>query len=130
MKLRELMKIRAIQISSSAMLAEAVERMEALGTDVLAVVEDRQIIGIVSQRDLTTKVLPGNMLPAVTPIRCVMTFGATCCSIEDDIGTVLEIVKNTHAPRVIVLDCRGMAVGVLSAEDLNSEFKEHCTPNL
>lgn len=130
MKLRELMRIQALQISSSAMLAEAAERMAVLGTDVLAVVEDRRVIGVVAQRDLEPQALPDDVDPGITPVRSVMAFGATCCSLEDDLGKALEIIKNSHALRVIVLDSQGMAVGALSAEDLDSKAanRSHTRP--
>lgn len=130
MKLRELMRIQALQISSSAMLAEAAERMAVLGTDVLAVVEDRRVIGVVAQRDLEPQALPDDVDPGITPVRSVMAFGATCCSLEDDLGKAIEIIKTSHALRVIVLDSQGMAVGALSAEDLDSKAanRSHTRP--
>jgi len=129
-KLRELMRIQALQISSSVMLAEAAERMAVLGTDVLAVVEDRRIIGVVAQRDLEPQALPDDVDPGITPVRSVMAFGATCCSLEDDLGKAIEIIKTSHALRVIVLDSQGMAVGALSAEDLDSKAanRSHTRP--
>jgi len=113
------------QISSSAMVSEAAERMKALGADVLPVVEDHQIIGVIAEDDVAPDTLPGDMDPRFTPIRSVMTFGAACCSQEDDIDKAIEIMETSHVQRLIVLDSRGAAVGVLSDEDLTSKAGEH-----
>jgi signal-transduction protein with cAMP-binding, CBS, and nucleotidyltransferase domain len=124
-KLQELTIVGALQISSSAMIIEAGERMKALGTDVLAVVENRQIVGIVAEWDVVPEALPSDMDPRFTPIRSVMTCEPACCSQEDDIDKAIEIMETSHAQRLIVLDSRGQAVGVLLAEDLTSKAGEH-----
>ncbi len=79
MEVREVMNRRIRQISSSAMLSEAADRMKALGTDMLPVVENHRIVGVITEQSVVSDALPGNMDPQMTPIRSVMTFGATCC---------------------------------------------------
>jgi predicted transcriptional regulator len=119
-------KIR--QISSSAMLSEAADRMKALGSDMLPVVENRRVVGIITEHSLASDVLPDTVDPQTTPIRSVMTFGAACCRQEDDVDKAIEIMEISHAERLIVLDSAGTAVGVLSVEDLASKAGEHSHP--
>jgi CBS domain-containing protein len=107
------------------MLTEAADRMKALGSDMLPVVENRRIVGVITERSLTSDALPSTVDPQTTPIRSVMTFGAACCREEDDLDTAIEIMEISHAERLIVLDSAGTAVGVLSVEDLASKAGEH-----
>ncbi len=113
------------QISSSAMLSEAADRMKALGSDMLPVVENRRIVGIITEQNLVSDALPGDVDPQITPIRSFMIFGAACCRQDDDIDKAIEIMEISHAEQLIVLDSSGMAVGVLSIEDLASKAGEH-----
>jgi len=118
------MDVQIRQISSSAMLTEAADRMRTLGTPVLAVVEDHQIVGVVLEGHLAPDALAGDMDPRLTPVRSVMTFEVACCSQQDGIERAVEIVEAGHAQWLILLDCHGAAVGVLSVEDLASRAAE------
>ncbi len=125
MEVREVMNRNIRQISSSAMLTEAADRMKALGADMLPVVEDHRIVGVITEQSLASDALPSSVDPQTTPIRSVMTFGAACCRQEDDIDKAIEIMETSHAERLIVVDSAGTAVGVLSVEDLASKAGEH-----
>jgi len=124
-EVQEVMNRQVRQISSSAMLSEAADRMKALGADLLPVVEDRRIVGIITEESIEPDALPCTVDPQTTPIRNVMTFGATCCRQDDDLDRAIEILEVSHAERLIVLDSSGTAVGVLSVEDLASKAGEH-----
>lgn len=124
--MRELvLGVETHQISSSAMLCEAADRMRAWGTTVLPVVEDRRVVGVVVEQALTPASLPSGVDPRLTPVRSVMTWEVACCSQEDGVERAMGIAENRHAPWLVVLDCCGAAVGVLSVEDLVSKATEH-----
>jgi CBS domain-containing protein len=60
------------RISSSAMLCEAADRMKKLGIDGLPVVEDNEIVGLITDRDIARAVSAG-MSPTTTPVKHAMT---------------------------------------------------------
>lgn len=125
MKVWEIVESHGCQISSSAMLSEAVDRMRALDMDTLPVVEDRRIVGTIAERDIAAWAPRGGTEPGTTPVKSVMTPGAVCCSQEDDIEEAVRLLETSPARRLIVLDSRGQAVGVLSADDLVAKMSEH-----
>ena len=127
MKVREIMNNRIQQISSSAMLSEATDRMKALDADILPVVENRRIVGTVAEEDIAPGALPNDMDPRTTPVRSATRPGAVCCSQDDDVEEAIQIMETTNAHRLIVLDSHGAAVGMLSMEDLASKAGEHST---
>ena len=127
MKVREVMNSRLCQISSSAMISEAADRMRALDTDILPVVENHWIVGTIAEGDIASGALPDDVDPRVTPVRTAMTPGAVCCSQEDDIEKASRIMETRNAHRLIVLDSQGQAVGVLSVEDLASKVGKRST---
>ena len=85
MKVREVMSSRVRQISSSAMISEAADRMKTLHVGMLPVVENKDIVGTISERDIVVRAVSAGMNPRTTPVKEVMTAGAVCCSAEDDV---------------------------------------------
>jgi CBS domain-containing protein len=67
---------QAQKISSSAMLSEASERMKALDVDRLSVMENKDIIGTVTEDDIAGAVAAGIDLTR-TPVKYAMTLAAT-----------------------------------------------------
>ncbi len=67
---------QAQKISSSAMVSEAAGRMKALEVDHLVVVEDKEIIGTITDRDIARAVSAGLNL-TTTPVKYAMTLGGT-----------------------------------------------------
>lgn len=65
---------QAQKISSSAMISEAADRMKAWEVDRLAVVQDNEIIGAITERDVAGAVSAG-LNPKTTPVKYAMTVG-------------------------------------------------------
>ncbi len=59
------------RISSSAMLSEAGARMRQQGLDSLSVVENRKIVGRITEQDVARAIAAG-MNPATTPVKQAM----------------------------------------------------------
>jgi CBS domain-containing protein len=118
MKVREIMSSHVHQISSSAMLREAAERMRIFDTSVLPVVEYNKIVGTITDRDIIVRAISAGMDPRTTPVKDAMTPGATCCSEQDDADRAAAIMEDSHVDRLVVLSPDNKAVGMLSIGDL------------
>jgi len=117
MKVREIMSSHVRQISSSAMLSEAADRMRIFDTSVLPVVEHNQVVGTITDRDIIVRAVSAGMDPRTTPVKYAMTPGAACCSEQDDAGKAAAIMKDSHVDRLVVLSPDNGAVGMLSIGD-------------
>ncbi len=118
MKVREIVSRRVRQISSSAMLSEAADRMRALDSGALPVVEDSRIVGLVTDRDISVKAAAAGLNPRTTPVRDVMTTNVACCSEEDDVEQAARTMEDHQVCRLVVLGPDRKAVGILSVADL------------
>jgi CBS domain-containing protein len=118
MKVREIMSRRVNQISSSAMLSEAVDRMRTSRVSALPVVENHRIVGLITDRDIALKAAAAGMNPRTTPIGYVMAREVACCSEQDDVEEAARIMESRQVHRLVVLGADGRAVGVLSVGDL------------
>jgi CBS domain-containing protein len=81
---------QAQKISSSAMISEAADRMKVLEVDRLPVVEDKEIIGTITDRDIAGAVSAGLNL-ATTPVKYAMTLGGTQDRPEEALANAAEI---------------------------------------
>jgi CBS domain-containing protein len=118
MKVREIVSRRVSQISSSAMLSEAADRMRRLRVSALPVVENNRIVGLITDRDIAIKAAAAGMNPRTTPISYVMARKVACCSEQDDVEEAARIMESRQVHRLVVLGADGRAVGVLSVGDL------------
>jgi CBS domain-containing protein len=104
MKTRESTTTRGIvssagRISSSAMLGEAADRMKKLGLDGLPVVENNEIVGRITDRDIARAVSAG-MSPTTTPVKYAMTTTAAPAQ-QDRIRRAAGTKEGHHARRTI-----------------------------
>jgi CBS domain-containing protein len=118
MKVREIMSQPVSQISASAMLSEAADRMRRCNTSALPVVEDNRVVGVITDRDIALKAAAAGLNPTTTPIRHVMMRPAVCCSEEDEVEDAARIMEGHQVHRLVVLRADGKAVGILSVGDL------------
>jgi CBS domain-containing protein len=126
MKVREIMSRPACQISSSAMLSEAADRMRAWGVNALPVVENNRVVGMVTHRDIAVKAAGAGMNLRTTPVRDVMTRKVACCSEQDDVEEAGRMMEHHQVYRLVVLGPDGKAVGVLSVGDLALKTGDEC----
>ncbi len=126
MKVREIVSRRVSQISSSAMLSEAADRMRTFNTSALPVVENNRIVGLITDRDIVIKAAAAGMNPKTTPIGHVMARQVACCSEQDEVEEAARIMEGYQVHRLIVLGADGRAVGILSVGDLALQAGDEC----
>ncbi len=107
-------------------LLEASRLMREHNVGTLVIVDARKHpVGIVTDRDLVTKVL------AQTPealgwltVDDVLTSDVVLANDTDDVFSVLETMHRRHVRRVPVVDDEGALVGILALDDLLDLFAE------
>jgi CBS-domain-containing membrane protein len=91
-------------------------RMHAEDVDVLLVVENYQrknLIGIITDRDIALRVVGRGLNSLKTLIQDVMTRKVVTCRPEDDVDTTLKIMLSHEIRRVPVVDEYGTIVGII-----------------
>jgi len=93
----------------------------------LPVVSDFQttkLIGIVTDRDLTVRVVAEGRDPKGTIIEEVMTHEPVTCHAEDEVQQVLDIMTEHQVRRVPVVDNNGSLVGIIAQADIATRIAE------
>jgi CBS domain-containing protein len=95
----------------------ALEEMAAKNSGALAVVEDGLLVGIISERDYTRKVVLQGKSSSTTLVREIMSNKVSCASLNQKISDCVGIMDNGGFRHMPVLD-DGKLVGMLSLKDL------------
>ena len=118
MKVREIMSSPVKQISSSAMVSEAADKMKTFDVGALPILEDNKIVGMLTDRDIVVRTIAMDMDPKMTVIKDIFTPEVLCCFEEDDISTAAKIMEDNQVRRLVVLDNEKTVVGMISLGDL------------
>ncbi len=105
--------------------AARVMRRERLGP--LPVVNDertRELIGIVTDRDLAIKVVAESRDPNQTTVGDVMTHAIVVCREDDDLSSALAAMEEHEIRRVPIIDQGGRLVGIISQSDLGGQMHQ------
>jgi CBS domain-containing protein len=95
----------------------ALEEMAAKNSGALAVVQDGLLVGIISERDYTRKVVLEGKSSSTTLVREIMTNLVSCASLDQKISECVGIMDKGGFRHMPVLN-NGELVGMLSLKDL------------
>ena len=86
----------------------------------LLVMDDKTVVGIITERDLLRRVLAQERDPENTPVDDVMTAEVFCCSPETTIEEARKVMKNRYIRYLPVVGNSGRLYGLVSIGDLNA----------
>jgi CBS domain-containing protein len=104
-------------ISPDASVFEAIARMAERGIGALVVVEAGKLIGIISERDYTRKVVLLGRRSQDTKVREIMAPPVVEASSEDTVATCMQLLTDSRARYLPVMH-EGAVVGIVSMGDL------------
>ncbi|MGI5466601.1 CBS domain-containing protein [Streptomyces sp. CA-132043] len=117
MKVRYAMSAPAVAVPVMASVQDVARHMQYASVGAVFVVDDdNRLLGVVTDRDLVTRVLaPG--VPAQERIDMVMTKNPVSVTPGDDVATVHRVMRR-HGIRRVPVVYEGRLVGVVTFEDL------------
>ena len=118
MRCRDVMKTDVARCLETLSVQACAEMMRDNGIGFVPVVDaDRQVVGVVTDRDLALRVL-ANDLPADTPVGQVMTGDVRTCRPDDELREAERKMSSARKSRLVVADENGHCVGVISLSDV------------
>jgi signal-transduction protein with cAMP-binding, CBS, and nucleotidyltransferase domain len=95
------------------------DRMRAVDIGFMPVVNEQgQVIGTLTDRDITVRVVARGLSPLQTTVGDVMTRGAVVCDVEDPLSLVEQRMARHQVSRIVCVDPYGRPVGVISLADI------------
>ncbi len=128
MQVSEIMTQRVESISPQATLQEAARRMVALDIGPLPVCENDHLIGIITDRDITTRSTACGADPCTASVREAMTTEVVYCFEDQDLAEAGRLMQEKQIRRLVVLNREKRLVGILSLADLAVESEDPQVP--
>ncbi|HXE52027.1 MAG TPA: CBS domain-containing protein [Tepidisphaeraceae bacterium] len=116
---------RVFTIPPAASVLDAVEKMNELKIGALIVMEDGQILGIFTERDVLSRVVGEMRRPATTALAEVMSKNVVCVEPSTDLDEVSELMRNRRIRHVPVCDPERGLIGMISIGDVNAFHASH-----
>jgi CBS domain-containing protein len=119
MRVQQIMTANPIVVDATRPVVDAARQMSGHGIGVLPVMSNGSLLGVVTDRDITERVVAAGRSAQDTPVAHAMTRGAVTCYPEDDIDVAIDRMVAKQVKRIVVVDRGdGHVVGMLSVDDL------------
>lgn len=118
---------RSIGASASVVEAARVMREEHIGS--LPITDDEQLVGMITDRDITTRVVAEAADPKVTPVGDVYSRDLVSVAPDKDLEEALQLMARHQVRRLPVVE-NGRLVGIVAQADIALREKEKKTGEL
>ena len=118
--IRQLLDEKGYKIYSIApvdMVFDAIKLMSEAGIGALLVLEQGRLVGIISERDYTHKVILQNRSSLTTPVQDIMTRKVLYMTLEQTVEECMVLMSKHRIRHMPILD-QDKPVGVLSVKDV------------
>ena len=118
MQLKEFVNSRVETVQSHDTLQRAAEKMRELDVGSLPVCEGGQLVGMLTDRDITIRAVAKGSDPAAATVREVMTPEVLCCFENEEVEEAARIMQENQVRRILVLNEAKELVGITSLGEL------------
>lgn len=116
MKVEDIMTRAVHSVNPGDSIAQAARSMAENDVGMLPVIDGRDLLGIVTDRDIAMRAIAAGIDPN-SPIRRIMSEDVATCSPDDDVGEALETMANEQVRRLPVCDDQDRVIGVFGLAD-------------
>ena len=101
-----------------AMVAQLMKRENIGSIPVIENDQTRKLVGIVTDRDLTLRILAKGRDANSTKVKAVMTSKVVTCLADDDLQKAMNAMSEHQLRRIPVVDKNNMVVGIIAQADV------------
>jgi CBS domain-containing protein len=117
-KIRDFMSSYLETIAAHDSVEHAAGRMRAFELGCLLVRDDQELVGMITDRDITVRVTAAGKNPRSTAVSEVMSPGLICCTEDQDVEEVARMMEINQLHRLALIDREGHPTGIVSLGDL------------
>ena len=107
-------------IEPSATVLAATQKMNAHKLGALLVMQEGQVAGIFTERDVLRRVVAEQRDPSTCTVAEVMTSDVICCHPDDDLEEISAVMQQKRVRHIPVCDHNGRMLGMISIGDVNA----------
>src|SRR5262245_31578636 len=104
MKLKDIMTPTVERLPKDASVQEVAQKMKAIDVGMIPVYDDDHLVGMVTDRDLTLRVVAEGRTASQTPAYTVMTPEVIYCYEDQSVEDAAEVMEQQQIRRLIVLN--------------------------
>ncbi len=119
MKINDVMTKEVINVDVNTKIEQVAKIMKEHNIGSIPVCDGKNIVGIVTDRDLVTRVLANNPKGDLV-VRDIMTSNPVTCSSQNDVMDAARIMSERQIRRLVIVDNNDL-VGMVSLGDLAVE---------
>ncbi len=118
MKVRECMSLDICCCKPGDTVCDVAKKMNEFHVGSMPVCDDnKNVVGIITDRDITLRCVANNKDTNCTPISDVMTTSVCCCDCDTDVQDATKLMSDMQVRRIPVLE-NNRVVGMLTLGDL------------
>jgi CBS domain-containing protein len=126
MKCADLMSKPPEWLTDQDTIYKAASVMADAGVGFLPICDaENQVIGVITDRDLTTRVLAKHIASGTTSAAMVMSSPALSCPATADVRDAQALMESERKNRLVITDAEGRLAGILSLTDLVERLPGH-----
>ena len=116
-KIKDVMNPTIVSLESTATASDAAKIMESCNTEAVIVVEDNELVGIITDRDFTIKI-GSHAYPIDTPISRLMSYPLISIDKNEEISNAMKLMTENKIKRLPVISDDKL-LGIITMSDLN-----------
>jgi CBS-domain-containing membrane protein len=124
-KCNEVMTKKPVCCLPDDFVSEAAELMKKEQVGSIPIIEDeqtRKLVGIVTDRDLTIRIVAEGLDAKSTKVESIMTRNVVTCSAEDDLQKAVDTMSKHQLRRIPVVDEDNKILGIIAQADVAMHF--------
>jgi CBS domain-containing protein len=111
-------------VTADTPLLDAAKKMRELDVGIIPVVEaegNRRLRGVITDRDITIRVVAEGKDAGTTTVGDVMTRDVMTCNKNDSLHDVMRVMESEQVRRVPITDREGRLVGIIAQADVATD---------
>jgi CBS domain-containing protein len=125
MLVRDIMTKNPEALSLNTPISKVAKEMEELDCGFIPIVQDGEISGIITDRDIAIRAVAAGKDPNTTQAQEIMSTKSHCVQERDEIEVAAKKMCDLKVRRLIVLDENKHICGVVSLGDIATKCKDH-----
>ena len=105
-------------ISPQDTVQRAAQLMDELNVGAIPVLDGDQLVGMITDRDITVRSVAVGQNPTSTQVADVMSTDVRTCTAEQSVEEVLDTMGDVQIRRIPVLDAQSKVIGIVSLGDV------------
>jgi CBS domain-containing protein len=125
MNVKELMTKKIISVNTDTTVVDAAKKMDTAGVGTVLVLDNDKLVGIITDRDVTTRAVANNQDVYTTTCDKIMSKEVTTATVDTDVDDILDLMSDLQVKRIPITDDNNKVVGIITLKDISqSEWEE------